>query len=342
MTRSPLLFRLTVACWLAGPTSALWAQQTPPPVDAKAVLAALKDLRTKQTGIITKEKAGVLAALNAAIADPAKTYEQALAAVGQPGAGSNEATPRPAGPRFAGNSDANRAAEERKRINDQMRDRDFVNGLRLQLVYLSLTWQHSMGVKTKELIPALLDYAAQVNNGGDTLLALDMARKPLGDSVFVHYFQVGPYIAGLADWSDQPFDTEAIFQKTILPELRKEKDPRLFGYWDGRLQAEAARARATGNNLIVAKFDHIRRPSLLWSRAEDEQVVGNGNQAVADMLAILKANPDHPDFDKWAAELEGMVSAKPDAAPASEVTVGPATYATPLSGDAPAAAPGAR
>ena len=333
LKRSPFPVLLIVTCLLAGPLAGLRAQQAPP-VDAKAVLAALKDLRTKQTGIITKEKAGVLAAINAAILDPGKTYEQALAATGQPAVGPNEVS-RPTGGRFAGNSEVNRAADERKRLNDLLRDRDFVNGLRLQLVYLSLTWQHGMGVKTKDLLLSLLDYTAQVNNGGDTLLALDMAKKPLNDSVFVNYFQVGPYITGLPDWSDHPFDTDSIFQKAILPELRKDKDPRVLSYWDSRLQTEAARARASQNNLLVTKFDHIRRPSLLWSRAEDEQALGNGSQAVTEMLAILKTNPDHPDFDKWATELEGMVSAKPDLTPVGEVSVGPATAATPLPGESP-------
>ena len=305
------------------------AQQAPP-VDPKAVLAALKDIRTKQTGIITKEKAGVFAAINAALADPAKAYEQALATEQQ---GQSAPEPaRPADPRMANRPgeiarENNRATEQRKRQGDLMRDRDFVNGLRLQLVYLSLTWQRTMGVKNKDLVPALLDYTSQVTNATDALAPLDMFKKSLGESAFVSYFQVGPYISGLPEWSDHPFDVESIFQKTILPELRKAKDPRLLDYWDSHIQAEAARASATQNNLLVTKFNHVRRPSLLWSRAEDEQLLGNGNQAVADMLALVKANPDHPDFDKWASELEGIVSAKLDP-PAGDVTVGPASPAT--------------
>ena len=62
-----------LAAWtVAGVLSTARAQQTPPPVDPNAVLAAVKDLRAKQTGIITREKSGVLAAINAALADPAR------------------------------------------------------------------------------------------------------------------------------------------------------------------------------------------------------------------------------------------------------------------------------
>ncbi len=319
---------LAVGVYAALP-AAVRAQQAPA-VDPRAVLATLKDLRTKQTGIITQEKSGVLAAINAAIADPGKAYEQALDAVDQQGPGSQPTpalNPRPGGRPPSAARDVHREAEARSREGDLLRNRDFINGLRLQLVYLSLTWQRGMGVSSKNLVPSLLEYTGQVTNANDTLAPLDMYKKSLGESPFVPYFQVGPYINGLTDWSDHPFDVDSIYQKTILPELRKAKDPRLLDYWDGRLQIETARASASGNNLTVSKFNHIRRPSLLWGRAEDEGLLGNGNQSVADMLAILKANPDHPDFDKWASQLEGIVSAKTDP-PAGDVTVGPASPAT--------------
>ena len=320
---------LPVLILAVGLPIAVCAQQAPA-VDPKAVLAALKDLRTRQTGIISQEKSGVLAAINAAIADPGKAYEAALAAVDQQTPGSEPApalNPRPGGRPPSAARDVHREAEAHAHENDLLRSRDFINGLRLQLVYLSLTWQRSMGVPNKNLIPSLIEYTGQVTNANETLATLEMFKKSLGESPFVPYFQVGPYISGLADWSDHPFDVDSIYQKTILPELRKNKDPRLLDYWDSHLQAETARASASGNNLTVSKFNHIRRPSLLWGRAEDERLLGNGNQSVADMLAILKASPDHPDFDKWASELEGIVSARTDPS-AGDVTVGPAGPAT--------------
>ena len=313
MTKRFLPLLLSVVCALAGPSIPLRAQQTPPPVDPKAVLTALKELRKQQQGIINREKGDVLAAINAAIADPAKAYEKAMDAVeiqGQPVPVVKPGT----GPSAMARA-GNHVVDTRKHVGDQTRDRDFVNGLRLQLVYLSLLWQHSMGVKTQSLIPALLEYTGQVNQSLETLQGLEMFQHPIKDSVFVNYFQIGPYISGFADWSDHAFDTEAIFQKTILPEMRKNKDPRLLGYWDNLIQTEAMRAAATQNNLVITKFAHVRRPSLLWNRAEDEAVLGNTNQSILDMLADLRANPDHPDFDKWASELEGIVSGK--AAPAS-------------------------
>ncbi len=105
---------------------------------------------------------------------------------------------------------------------------------------------------------------------------------------------------------------DGIFAKTILLSLRQDKDPRLLAYWDNKLQAEAGRVDQR-NGLAVDRFDNARRPTLLWSRAEDELVLGDQPHAVADMLALLKAHPDHPDFDKWAARLIDVVTPKPDA-----------------------------
>lgn len=306
---------LPVLLVIAGSLAPLRAQQ-PAPMDPKMVLTTLKDLRTKQAGLIGKEKTGVLAAVKAAIADPGKTYEAAVTAVELQG---------------QGGSDPKRAADIRKRVGEQVRNREFVNGLRLQLAYLSLTWQHSMGVKIRDQIPALLEYTAQVSNAAEALSGLDMFKKTLGESVFVPYFQAGPYINGLADWSDKPFDVESIYQKSILPEMRKNKDPRLLDYWDNHLQTEMAHASATQNNLAVARFNHVRRPTLLWSRAEDEMVLGQNDQGAGDMLAIIKANPGHPDFEKWATQLEGIASTKA-APPAGDVAVGEATLVTPTPG----------
>ncbi len=317
--RFPFVLLLAVAAW-STPLSLVRAQQTPSPIDPKAVLTAIKDLRTKQAGIITKEKSGVLAAINAAMADPGKAYEQAVAAVEQQGQGVNdtakapEPPPRPGG-RPSAAREADHAAEARKRLNDQLRDHDFVNGLRLQLAYLSLTWQHGMGVKTRALLPGLLDYTTQVNTNYETLAPLDMFRRSLGEDVFVAYFQIGPYINGLPDWSDHPFDVDSIFQKTILPEMRRDKDPRLLGYWDGHLQTEGP-ARSPPTNGLTS-------PSSTTSAARACSGVGRrtnccSGQATRPWRTCSRSSRPTPTTrisTNGRRELEGIVSAEEPSRP---------------------------
>ena len=302
----PLALLLTTLSFCR-PSLAQQPQGTP--FDPNAVLAALKDLKAKQQAVVNRERSNVTANINAAIADPAKYYELAAAAVEfQSGTG----------------NDATRLNEWRKRHGNDLRNRDFIDALRQQLVYLNLTWQHSTGIKTKDQLGALLDHVALVGRNAEIYSEFDIYRKTLGESVFVPYFQIGPYITGLKDWSDRPFDVDSIYEKTIFPELRAEKNPRLFDCWKDRIQLETMHTSADHNPLAVNKFNNVRLPTLLWSRAEDEVVFGMTNQAVGDMLGLIKAHPDHPDFDHWAARLTEIVTP-----PKAEVTVGPATVVTP-------------
>ena len=200
----------------------------------------------------------------------------------------------------------------RKQNADLLRDRNFLVALRLELIYLGLTWQRHMGAKTRDLLPALYDYTTRVTNAADGLASLKLSDRSLDDSLFAKYFQVGPYIAGVPDWETKEFNVDGIFEKTVLPSLRQDKDPRLLACWDNRLQNEAGRVDQR-NGLAGNRFNNVRRPTLLWNRAEDELTLGDQPRAVADMLALLKAHPDHPDFDKWAARLTDVVTPKPDA-----------------------------
>ena len=293
------------------------------PVDPDTVLATLKDLKARQTQIVSKEKQNVLALIQAAQADPAKAYEQATLAVDFQG---------------QGNNDSIKIMEWRKKQGELLRNPAFVTGLRLQLAYISLTWQRSMGYKNKALLPALYEYTGQVMANLDSLWSYEPLKRPLGQIVFVRYFQIAPYIASIEDWSDQPFDVDSIYDKSILPTLREMKDPRLLDYWAGKIQGEASRVDSKGTNaLAVNKFNNVRRPALLWSRAEDELIIGQRDAALADMLAIAKAHPDHPDFDKWVQQLTDLVSpAKGEIivrdGPASNAPAGTAGSGTPAPG----------
>jgi hypothetical protein len=318
MSRAPLaLLLLLVAGSLPAPLARAQQGATAPGVDPASVLATLKDLRARQPAVVNHEKANVLANINAAIADPAKAYEQAYAAVELQGGSGNESA---------------RLADWRKREGDLLRNRDFINGLRLQLIYLALSWQHQLGVKTADLLGPLLDYTAQLSApsgqvapGGTQPASVAVAlsyqaafQRKIGDTVFATYFQIAPFLAGMTGWADQPFNVDDIYQITILPEMRQEKDPRLLTYWDTRIQAATARAEVSRNALAVNKFKAIELPELLWQRAKDEIALGSQSQGISDMLALLKAHPDHPDFQKWATQLEGIVS--PPAAPSPAAT----------------------
>ncbi len=297
---------LTLGSLLSAVT-AIHAQQPSRPAtafDPAAVLSQLKDLRAKQEQAMKGTKSQVLASINAAAADnnsAGKAYEQAVLAVELQGQGFG--------------ADGSKIVEWRKKQGEMLRNPNFLTATRLQLYYLSLTWQRSAGAKAIDLLPALYDYTAQVENNRDAIEPYARVLKSsLNESVFTAFYQVGPYIAGVPEWEMRQFDVEGIYEKTILPELRRRKDPRLLDYWDRRLQTEAGRGEHTQNALSANKFARITKPGLLWQRAEDELLLGDKPRAVNDMLALIKMYSDHPDFGKWTARLEEIVS-EPTAAP---------------------------
>ena len=268
------------------------AKPTPPPVDPDAILSALKEIKTKQAQIIGKAKKDVMVSINNALADPVKAYEQAVVAV-----------------ELQGGNEGARVAEWRKQKGELLRNRDFANALRLQLSYIALTWQRSMGAKNKEMLASLYDYTNQITAAQETLAPFEkQLGGSLGRSVFTPYFQIGPYISGLPDWSDQPFDVDSIYTKAILPVLRETKDPRALDYWDAKLRLEAARFTKDSSALVLNKFNTVRRPTLQWNRAEELTKIGEPNRAMIDMLALIRAHPDHPDFDKWAGRLTELAN----------------------------------
>ena len=123
------------------------------------------------------------------------------------------------------------------------------------------------------------------------------------------------------------------------------KDPRLLEYWDLKIKLETEKANDKKLDVEQRDWQQIRRPSLLWSRTQDLVVLGQKNRAVSEMLAILKANPQHPNASNWIAGIENAVTASipvpvpvaPAATPAGTV---PAPVAVPpATAPAPAGSP---
>ena len=58
----------------------------------------------------------------------------------------------------------------------------------------------------------------------------------------------------------------------------------------------------------------IKRPNLLWSRAQDVLVLGQKNRAITEMFNLVKTHPQHPNVTGWISAIEGILAAA--AAPA--------------------------
>ena len=114
-------------------------------------------------------------------------------------------------------------------------------------------------------------------------------------------------------WPMNPGDLEGIHQTIILPEYRANRDPRIVEYWDRVLRREADTVARRKVDYEEKRFTTIRRPELLWSRAEDLYQIGLKNRAISEMVGVLKSNPLHPRIDAWISELESLIASAADA-----------------------------
>lgn len=331
-------FRRLLVPFLALPCAAL--AQDAPPINAAEILATLRQLREAQTA---QEKSAKQTAIQQA-AQGAASGERALALWVE----AVRVT------QFQGAAQENAAFREWKdREGEGLKSREGQAAAQLFFKWLGLTLQRSSGVEVKDLLPQLIAYtkeATALDVAADALdetirkerdaaagmprrsnvrekvadsqsvkRAIDqMFKRPLSASPVVEWMKLGEYVRP-EQWEASPGNIDGIFQKIVLPELRAQKDPRALEYWDIRLKREAEAATARRVDFEIAKFNSVRRPELLWSRAVEMGMIGQKNRAATEMLALIKANPTHPDTAKWIGELEKLLTPQP-AAPATVPT----------------------
>ncbi len=115
-------------------------------------------------------------------------------------------------------------------------------------------------------------------------------------------------------WEFVPGNIEGIYGSIILPEFRASKDPRLLEYWDLRIKLETERVTEAKLDVEQRDWAQIKRPNLLWSRAQDVLLLGQKNRAITEMFNLVKTHPQHPNVTGWISAIEGILAAA--AAPA--------------------------
>jgi hypothetical protein len=120
-----------------------------------------------------------------------------------------------------------------------------------------------------------------------------------------------------SNWETVPGNVNGIYNAIILPEFRASKDPRILDYWDMVVRKGQESIYAGMPDYEEKQWTQVKRPSLLWSRAQDLVVIGQRNRGITEMYNLIKAFPQHPDAAGWIAQLEGM--ATPPAAPVGSI-----------------------
>ena len=222
------------------------------------------------------------------------------------------------------------------------------NAARLFFQWMHLTLQRSAGVPVKDLLPQVINHTKELALDQQAIDALEenikkdkelaasgkhgkrdkksddeavkrmhdqILGKGLAGSPVAQYLKVSDWLAPEM-WESNPGNSDAIFNRVILPELRLQRDPRILEYWDMKLKREAEAATARRLEFEIVKFNTVRRPQILWSRADELTNLGQKNKAIGEMFTLIKTYPTHPDSVNWMTRLEEII-APPAPAPAA-------------------------
>ena len=303
MKKSLLLLLLTAAVGTHA-----FAQDANPP-DTKALLQSLEQLR-KKNGQAGQNRLGrVIEEINAAAASNAAAlalYERAIQST-----------------KFTGKSKEQTQFQEWKRKEgDRLKGDALQTAARLHLRYLAILVKAVAGMDAGQLLPDLISYTndltAVLEDDAlrDELEKQDLFRKPVTSGIFAQWYGVEGELAGLKSWEPIAANVDGIYLKTILPELRKKKDPNLLRYWDARINREEAIAQASRLTLRIDYFNQVTKPSLIWSRAQDVMLLGHPNHAIGEMYGLIRDFPAHPDNLRWIETLEAVLNPPPSPTPA--------------------------
>ena len=153
-------------------------------------------------------------------------------------------------------------------------------------------------------------------------------NKSVAGSMITNMLHLREYVKDIDGWENVPGDLDGIYKAVIQPELRAERDPRVFEYWDTKMKVESETASRTKLTFEIDKYNSDTAPTLLFGRAQEYVALGQKNRAATEMYGIIQKYPSHPLATTWITTLQNLL------APPPETTTGTTTAPAP----APAAA----
>lgn len=271
--------------------------QDAPPVDVKGYLLQLQQIQEKRSAAEKAENSKLLQAITSAASSNANAiafYEEAVRAT-----------------QFAGqNHESKEFHDWKQKEAANLKSQELQTALRLHLLYLAISLQRAENDKLPALMPSLLNYVNQLSANYPLVWDQPLMTTGIADGVFARWLNLGKTLGKLKDWETSPGNLDGIYEKTLLPQMRKDKDPRIIQYWDDKLNREKDKASKSRLAFNVDNFNLVQRPQLLWSRAEDMLAIGQKNRAMTEMFSIVKNYPDHASAPMWIARLEGLLTGK--------------------------------
>lgn len=221
----------------------------------------------------------------------------------------------------------------------RFRDDAFVEGLRVQLRYLSLSCKAAESEELSEVFGNLMAYVDSLTQltemPGGTLM------QSINGSVFAKAYELNNQLAKNKSWELVPYNIAGIYEKTILPYLREENPSQLGSAWDKRIEQEtrvvqflerekekqqkgsrddkretrnkqSKRRQENGGSVLRAHdkelFIRETLPALKWGKMVDMFKYGNRPAAALEMLNFIKENITNPNAERWMNQFATMLS----------------------------------
>lgn len=252
----------------------------------------------------------------------------------------------------------------RDRQADRFRDDAFIEGLRIQLRYLGLSCKAAEAEELSQVFGSLMAYVDSLSQLEE--MPSNEAMRAINGTVFAQAYELDGQLGKNKSWEQVPYNISGIYEKTILPYLRKESPDRLANAWDKRIEQETrvvqflerekeeqvkgsaddkrkARdrqsERSKGNGGNGGNGENVLRthdkefflretlPSLRWGKMVDMFDYGNRPKAALDMLAFIQENIKSPKAETWMNQFAGLLGK----AAVPRETTPPATPASPTS-----------
>ena len=282
--------------------------------NAESILKEIEGLEQKQKqGKITQRNTLIKQIQNAASSAQAATafYTQAVEDV-----------------QFKGKKDKVEAFIAWKKSHvDLLRSKEMQTALLLHLKYLLMSLQRRDMENPETLLPAVNAYLNELISYEDLISSQyppsDETRglldRPVGQTVIAQWLPLGEWLPDDATWESRPGNVPGILEKNIRTVMRGKKDPQLIQTWDLEMNVEAARITAGRSEHKADQFNTVTRPRLQFKQAQDMVLIGQPNRGLTAMIALVRQNPQHPDFAIWVARIRELIK------PASAQTSPPAS-----------------
>jgi outer membrane murein-binding lipoprotein Lpp len=128
--------------------------------------------------------------------------------------------------------------------------------------------------------------------------------RPAVESPLVRDRQIQGFLEGVQEAKFSSASVGPIFNQVVRPHLRKAKSRDLVRLWDLRIAAMDEGMGKEVKTLGLDDYKVLKRPELMWERADDLEKMGEQESAWAKKMEIIKSCPYHPKLAEWIGEMK--------------------------------------